>query len=82
MQRKGNLRHWMLPSNELNKSTVFHSRPPGNSPEVIPLCDDMFEDWMDGLKARILYAMSLSEDHPSKFSRSIPERLSSSLRRL
>ena len=81
MEEEGTLKHWTLPAQGLSANAPCSNHPPGNSPEMMPLDDNLFKDWTDGLCTHQLCTINLPEDDPRKFSKSTPNRLSSSMRR-
>ena len=51
------------------------SIPPGYLPELMPLGDNLFKDWIDSLKEHTSLTMSLDDDDPRKMCTSAPKRL-------
>ena len=81
MEEEGMSKCWMLPAKGLNANALRSNHPPRNSPELMPLSNDLLEDWTDRLCAHQLRAVNLPEDDPGKFSEETSNRLSSLTRR-
>ena len=59
-----------------------HNHLPGDSTESMPLDENLPKNWTYALKENVLLTVVLDDNNPMSFSRSIPENLPSSMRRL
>ena len=82
MKKKGIFDHWILSEVGLNENTLYHSHPPGNSPELNLLDCTLFKDLDDRLNQHILMTHNLPDNDPKKFSLSTPRRLMRSYQRV
>ena len=65
-------KHWILPQLDINKDTVYHKRPVGNSTEMITLESNLNKDINEGAKTHCVYTAHLPDEDPRKFSLSTP----------
>jgi len=76
-------RRWILPVLGLNAERKrFADGPPGNSPEVNPLDDNLNQDAHVGVDRHILHTSHLPEEDPRKFSLTTPSRGASAYKRV
>ena len=82
MKEIGVYHRWLTPSMGLNDGTVYANRPPGNSPEMMPLDCSLNKDIDDVVARHIAYTHRLDEEDNLKFSRSTVKRQSRAYLRL
>jgi len=83
MKEKDIHRRWILPVLGLNADRPnFAKAPPGNSPEIHPLDDNLNQDAHAGVERHILMTTHLPEDNPCKFSMTTPSRGAHAYRRV
>ncbi len=66
---------WIKPEAGLNAGTIFADRPPGNSPELMPLDSSLNKDVDDCVARHVSFCSLMTPDHPSyplRFCRSTP----------
>ena len=68
---------WITPEFGLNAGTVYAGRPPGNSPELMPLDCRLNKDIDDCVTNHVSWTHLLPHSDPKKFDRSTPKRQSS-----
>jgi hypothetical protein len=68
--------------NGLSAGTIYAQRPPGDSPELMPLDTVLFMDVHYRVNRHVMITDSLYEDDPNKFSLSTPKRVSDAYLRI
>ena len=66
---------WIKPEAGLNAGTIFADRPPGNSPELMPLDSSLNKDVDDCVARHIAFCSLMTQDSPDwdkRFCRSTP----------
>jgi hypothetical protein len=66
---------WIKPEGGLNAGTIFADRPPGNSPELMPMDSSLNKDCNDCVARHISYCSLMAPTHPDynkRFCRSTP----------
>ena len=61
---------------------MFHNRPVGNSPELMPLDASLNKDFKDCITRHVLCTLKLHSKDEKKFDISTPTRISSTVRRI
>ena len=85
MKDKGYYERWIVPEAGLNSGTVYAHRPPGNSPELMPLDNNLNKDLHDAVDAHVRDCKDMEDTEDNmvdfmgkkifrKFSRATPER--------
>jgi hypothetical protein len=78
----GYINHWILPSSGVNSGTIYAKRPPGDSPECMPLDASLFSDAHACVNRHVLITEALSELDVNTFSLVTPMRFASAYLRI
>ena len=86
MEDKGVLKRWLLPMNGLLKDQGglrnYWDRPPGDSPELMPLDNNLNQDIHAAVRIHTLLTRHLKKEDERKFSIATPKLGSSAYKRL
>jgi hypothetical protein len=88
MEDKDYLKYWILPQQDLYRDDLTLNRwrnsgaPPGNSPENMPLDNNLNKDIDDAVNRHVTWTRHLKDDDKRKFSNSTPVRGSSAYLRI
>ena len=84
MEKKGWLKHWILPQHDLNKHIKYYRipRPIGCNPGAMPWDASLNKDHDDIVLRHVAATLMLAEDDERKFSLSTPRRCASAYRRI
>ena len=78
-------RRWVLPVYGLNNDIGggrYASRPVGNSPELMPLDCNLFQDLDFAVNYHVAVSKGLADDNPAKFSRRTPKAAAETFKRI
>jgi hypothetical protein len=71
------LDHWILPEHDLNAGTTYAGRPPGNSPELMPMDAYLNRDLHECVARHILATYGMDQELMVEFGdKQIPQRFS------
>jgi hypothetical protein len=73
----GYINHWILPSSGVSSRTIYAKRPPGDSPECMPLDTSILSDAHACVNRHVMITEALSESDVNKFSLVKPRRVAS-----
>ena len=76
---------WIIPVQGLNSGTVYANRPPGNSPELMPLDSSLNQDVHNAVNQHVIWTHHLKPSDPgfeTKFSHATPKQQTSAYLRL
>jgi hypothetical protein len=73
----GYINHWILLSSGVNSGTIYAKRPPGDSPEFMPLDTSLLGDAHACVKRHVMITEAFSESDVNTFSLLTPRRVAS-----
>jgi hypothetical protein len=82
MEKTGHIHKWILPMNTLSEGTIYARRPPGDSPECMPLDTVIFNDVHFGVNRQLMITEALHDTDTKKFSLVAPKRVTKSYLRV
>ena len=75
-------KRWLLPKINLNGGTTYFGRPVGNSPEFMPLDNELNNDIQQSLSLHYAITLELDDYDEKKFSMRTPNEISKGIRRI